>query len=293
MKKYARDLEIVIVNYNGSFWLKKVIQSLREKYLEKTKYRVGVTIVDNGSTDGSIDLLKNWRFDWLKKILAGENLGFARGNNIALREAMETSRFVMLMNSDVDFLDEGSNLDELIDYLKKNPEVGMVTPRLQLSDGKIDPACHRGEPTVWAAVTYFLGLEKLMPKSKTWGQYHQGWKGEETIHEIDALSGAALLTRSEVMEDIGLLDERFFMYAEDLDWCRRCREAGYRVVFNPEVRLVHYKNKSGLENENATIKKKTNRYFWTTMQQYYDKYYPDGKKFFKFWLKAVVFIKTN
>lgn len=271
-KKNHPDLEIIIVNYNAQFWLKKTLSSLEQHYLSSSKLTTLVTVVDNGSSDESLELLKN-HFPRVSVIALPENKGFAAANNVAL--AKSKAKFVMLLNSDVE-CSEDSNFDLLVEYLKKNENTAIVTPKVIFSDGTLDPACHRGEPTLWAAVTYFLGLEKLFPQTRLFGQYHQGYKNFSVTHQIDACSGAAMILRRSLIKNVGLLDERFFMYAEDLDWCRRFRDAGYLIVFNPAVSVIHHKYKSGISTTSQSIARNTRRHFYNTMLQYYDKHYSDS-----------------
>lgn len=270
------DLEIIIVNYNSQFWLKKTLQSLNKFYLKKTKYSILVTVVDNNSSDDSIKMIKR-EFRFVNLIQLNQNFGFAVANNAALKNTK--AKFVMLLNSDVEFL-PNSNLDILVDFMKKQPQVGMVTPRLEFTNKEIDPASHRGEPDLWASFTYFTGLERLFPKISLFAQYHQLYKNLQTIHTIDACSGAAMIVSQKALKQVGLLDERFFMYAEDLDWCKRFRENGYLIVYHPEVILIHHKNKSGIKSTSQQIAKKTRRHFYDTMLQYYDKHYKDKYPFF-------------
>ena len=283
------DLTIVIVNYNGSFWLKQTLETLAKNYLKNTRYKVEVYVVDNNSTDDSLEFLTHQNV--AKVIKNKENLGFAVANNIVLRKT--TARYSLLLNSDIEFLQSPqSNLDKLIEFMDAHSKVGVVTPFLRLTNGEIDLASHRGEPTPWAALSYFSGLDKLFPQNKFFGRYHQTYKSTDKIHEVEAVSGAAMLVRMTAVDKIGFLDERFFMYAEDLDWARRFREAGYKVIFNPEVILIHHKNKSGIENTSVKISRKTNRYFWDTMLQYYEKYYPRDF-LMRFWLKVLIFMKKG
>ncbi len=284
------DLEIIVVNYNSQFWLKKTLSSLKEFYLDSTKRNVVVTVVDNASTDDSLKMLGR-EFRWTNTIKLKENFGFAVANNAALRESK--AKYVMLLNSDVEFT-EKSNLDTLLKFMEAKPQVGVITPRIEFTNGEIDPACHRGEPTIWAAFTYMSGLEKLFPDNKWFAGYHQTYKNLRTIHTIDACSGAAFITKGELLEDVGLLDERFFMYAEDLDWCKRFREAGHKVVYNPEVIVIHHKYKSGIKNTSQKIARKTRQHFYDTMLQYYDKHYLEAyPKFVRNVIKYILVIKKG
>lgn len=289
MAKQA-DLEIIIVNYNSQFWLKKTLTTLKEFYLDKTKKTVITTVVDNASEDDSLKMLGR-EFRWVQIMKLKDNFGFAVANNAALRETK--AKYVMLLNSDVEFTKQ-SNLDTLIKFLDEKEKVGVITPRVEFTNGEIDPACHRGEPTMWASFTYMSGLETLLPTSKAFSDYHQTYKNLRSIHTIDACSGAAMIVRGKLLEIVGLLDERFFMYAEDLDWCKRFREAGYMVVYNPEVVVIHHKYKSGIKNTSQSIARKTRKHFYDTMLQYYDKHYLDEyPKFVRNIIKYILVIKKG
>lgn len=290
-KSKQKDLSIIVLSYNTQFWLKKTLQSVKDFYLSQTKYDVEMVVVDNNSDDGSPDMVAK-DFPWVTLIRSGANTGFAAGNNIALRKV--TSRYSMLLNSDTEF-HAGSNLDILIEYLDKNPGVGMITPKVQLPNGTIDPASHRGEPTPWASLTYFAGLEKMFPKSPTFGQYHQTFKNLDEIHEVDVCTGAAMIFPTTFMQKkVGYLDEQFFMYAEDIDWCRRFREAGKTIVFHPGVSITHHKYKSGIKSSSTRLAKRMHNLFYDTMLMYYDKWYANKyPKFVRTLLKTFLFIKKG
>lgn len=266
-----KDLEIIILNYNTQFWLKKVLSSLNQFFLTKTKFQVQVTVVDNNSDDNSVKMVKK-EFKWVNLIVSPENNGFSAGNNLALKNS--TAKYIMLLNSDVEF-NEKSNLDLLIDFMNSNSKVGIITPKVILPNGKLDYSCHRGEPTLWASITYFLGLAKRFPNKPLFAQYHQTYKDFNYLHEIDACSGAAMLVRTSKMKVVGLLDERFFMYAEDLDWCKRFRDAGNKIMYFPEVEVIHHKYKSGIKSSSSKTSTKVRVYFYDTMIQYFDKHYKD------------------
>lgn len=275
------SLTIVILSYNSQFWLKKTLQTLKKFYLSKSKHEVKVVVVDNASTDDSASMVKQ-QFRWATLMALDENKGYAAGNNVALKTV--TTKYAMLLNSDVEFT-EDSKLDELLAYLEEHKDVGIITPRIEYTTGEPDLASHRGEPTLWASFTFFSGLEKLFPTSKWLAQYHQLYKGFKTVHEIDACSGAAMIVRTAAMKKVGLLDERFFMYAEDLDWCKRFREEGFKIIYYPLVTVIHHKYKSGLLSTSRQIVTKTKGHFYDTMLQYYDKHY--AQKYPK-WVRSVV-----
>ena len=236
----SRSLTIIIVSYNGEFWLKKTLQTLDEFYRQKTATQVKTVVVDNGSSDDITGMIKN-DFPWVHLLASPTNLGFAGANNLALFEC--DSDFVMLLNPDTQ-LDERSRLDHLFDQLESHPEWGMIGPRLVMTDGQLDPACHRGEPTLWASFCYFARLEKLFPRLKFFAGYHRHDLDLTTCHPVDAISGAATIVSRTALTDVGPLDANFFLYGEDLDWCRRFREAGYQVVYDPAVTIIHHKHKT-------------------------------------------------
>lgn len=289
MKKKV-DLEIIIVNYNSEYWLKKTLSSLHQMYLIKTKRTVTVTVVDNASTDNSIPMVKK-EFSWVKLILLDTNYGFAYANNVALTEA--NSEHVMLLNSDVECT-VNSNFDILLNVLNEKNSNAVITPRIEFTTGEIDPACHRGEPTLWASFCYFTKLESLFPKSPLFAQYHQSYKNMHERHTIDACSGATMIVKSSAIEKVGLLDEQFFMYAEDLDWCKRFRENKYQIIYEPAVKVIHHKYKSGIKSSSQKLSKNTKKHFYTTMLQYYDKHYGDSyPQFMRSIIKYITTIKKG
>jgi len=286
------DLTLIILNYNSRFWLKKTLSTLKKEYLKKSKYKIKTIVVDNNSEDDSVLMVKK-EFKWVELIELAENIGFAAGNNVALKDIQ--SKYVMLCNNDLEFTQK-SNLDSLINYMNENEDIAVITPKLLLgnnSDGKIDMACHRGEPTPWASFTYFTKLEKLFPNKKLFSEYHQLYKGFDSIHQIDDCSGAAMLVKKSAIDKIGLLDERFFMYAEDLDWCKRFRNEDYKVYFYPDVEIIHHKYKSGIKSPSDRTSKKIKAYFYDTMLQYFDKHYSHYPRIYKFLLQIFVFIKKG
>ncbi len=289
-KNLPADLEIIILTYNSQFWLKKALTTLKEHVLRSSKYTIMVTVVDNDSDDESVQMVHQ-EFKWVNLIEQTENVGFAAGNNVALKKT--TARYAMLVNSDIEFTD-ASDLDILIKYMDDNTEVGIITPRVEFTDGTLDPACHRGEPTPWVMATYVMGLENIFPTSKLFGSYHQGYKDISSIHRIDACSGASLLIRSKIIKKIGLMDERYFMYAEDLDWCKAARDSGYDIVFHPDVQVIHHKYKSGIKSSSQKIARQTKRHFYNTMLQYYDKHYRSSyPEFVRAIIKYLVIIKLG
>lgn len=276
------DLSIIIVNYKTKDLTLQTLQSVFAA--DQPKNKLEVILIDNASEDETPQSVKKL-FPHVKLILSQSNLGFAGGNNLGLRQAK--GRYVLLLNSDT--LITKDTLVKMVDFMDKNPQVGLATCRVELANGQIDPASHRGFPTPWAAIAYYSGLEKLFPKSKLFGQYHQGWKDLTITHEIDAPVGAFFMLNKRALDQVGLLDETFFMYGEDLDLAYRIKKANWQIMWTPITKIIHLKGASGLKKEvnnqlTEEAKKqrmKTTESFFDTMKIFYQKHY--RKKYFFLW----------
>ena len=255
-------LSIVILNYNTRDLLYQTLSSI------ETHLTHEIIVVDNASTDGSAEMVAK-DFPQVKLVLNQQNHGFAAGNNIGLN--ISKGDFVMLLNSDTKIINPA--LDLLIKHLENHPKIGIITPKLLLADGSIDLACHRGFPKIANSLAYFLKLEEKFPNSKIFAGYHQTWKDFETTHEVDAVSGAAMIIRGEVIDQIGHLDEQFFMYAEDIDFCYRAKQNGWQIVYFPEAKVMRFKCQTGNNSENKNLQTETKRHFYQTMKQYFAKHY--------------------
>lgn len=266
------DLSVVIVSYNTKEFLQKLLVSLEKSRLQR--YTMEIVVVDNASQDGSRELIRQ-NFPQVRLVVNERNRGFAAGNNQGLRQAK--GRYFLLLNSDTRV--EPDTLKTMLEVMEANPAFAASTCRLELPSGQLDPACHRGFPTPWAALTYFTQLERLFPSSKLFGQYHQGWKDIRKIHEVDVISGAFFLVRRETTEKVGLLDEGYFMYGEDIDWCLRMKKAGLKIAFVPSTKVIHVKGQSGRAktignlSEQNDSKRLSDHYFWETMKLFYQKHY--------------------
>lgn len=286
-----KTLEIIIVSYNSLVWLRKTLDSLNKFYLPDSKYSITVTVVDNASTDSTVQMLQR-SYQRVNLIQSGMNAGFSAGNNLALK--LSKADFIMLLNSDME-ITEKSNFDKLINYLDLNGDIGIITPKILLADGKMDKACHRGEPGVLDVFFYFAGFEKLFPKIKLFTKYHLLEKDLSSVHEVDAVTGACMIMKNSVLKEIGYFDEQFFMYSEDMDLCRRFREKGYKIIFHPDVEVIHHKYKSGLSSTDQKTKTKISNHFYKSFLLYYDKYYAD--KFYyrlaRIFLSFFVYLKVR
>ncbi len=285
------DLSVVILNYKSKDFLKKCLTSLEKacKHLKKNGFTYEVIVVENASGDDLKPLKKQKKLVTFKLIENKKNLGFSKGNNIGIKASK--GRYVLLLNPDT--VVEENTLTGMIKFMDNNPNVGLSTCYVELvKTGEIDWASHRGFPTPWASFTYYSKLSKIFPKTKLFGQYHQTWKDLNTIHEIDSPVGAFYLIRRRVLNQVGLLDEDYFMYAEDLDLAFRIKKAGYKVMYNPKFKIYHYKGvSSGIKKHTLKDSKNTlkNRkiitsYFYDTMIIFYKKHYAKKYPFFINWL---------
>lgn len=256
-------LSIIILSYNTKDLLKQTLDSI--PFHDDWE----IIVVDNASTDGSVAMLAS-QFPAVRLVQNQENVGFAAGNNQAIRIAK--GKFILLLNSDT--IIQNNALEQMLQLFEQDPKIGVVTPKVVLPDGAIDLACHRGMPTPWRAFTYFSKLEQLFPNSKLFGGYHLTHLNFENTHEVEAVSGVAMMVRKQVIDEVGALDERFFFYAEDLDWCLRIRTAHWKIIYDPRATILHFKSQSGKKNKSDQEKERMARhYFYETMLQFYDKHY--------------------
>ncbi|HZZ98416.1 MAG TPA: glycosyltransferase family 2 protein [Candidatus Saccharimonadia bacterium] len=270
----AARLSIIILNHNTEKLVAAALRSVQE--LRQPDWEV--IVVDNASTDNSVAMMKK-AFPWVEIVVSTKNLGFAGGNNLGLKKA--TGTYIILLNSDALFTRHGK-IETLLSYLDTHDEVGIVAPKVTLPNGHLDRAAHRGFPTPWNAFTYFSKLEHLTESipllNRVFGGYHMTWLNTREPHEIDACTGAAMIVRAAAMKKVGLLDQDFFMYGEDIDWCYRFKEAGWRIMFHPGFEILHLKHQSGMKRavfsqEDQEKRAQTTAQFFDTMKQFYRKHY--------------------
>ena len=285
------DLSVVIVNYKTRDLtlqtLTSVFEAIKTADAKAKTVKVEVILVDNASADDTPKIVRR-RFPETQVIASKKNLGFAGGNNLGIKSA--SGRYVLLLNSDT--LVNKDTFTKMIKFMDENPKVGLSTCKVRLFAGGIDPASHRGFPTPWAALTYYSGLEKLWPKSRLFGQYHQGWKDLKTTHEIDTPVGAFFFLRHEALKQTGNLDEAFFMYGEDIDLAFRIKSAGWEIIYTPITSITHLKGASGLNKkvqnqltaEAKAIRIRTVTNFFEAMKLFYQKHYRKRYPFVLAWL---------
>ncbi len=223
-------LAVSVVSYRTPELLAACLRSLER---ERRQLALDVTVTDNASGDGSAELVAE-RFPWARLVRNTENVGFGRAHNQALRGS--DARYLLVLNADAEV--QPGALSRLARYLEEHPGVGAVGPRLRYPDGRTQPS-RRRFPT---PSTFFLEstqLQRLFPSAPTIHRYYVLDRSDDETQDVDWLVGACVCVRGEAASQVGLFDERFFLYSEELDWCRRLRAAGWRVVYLPEAEVTH------------------------------------------------------
>ena len=229
-------LSVVIVNYNVEHFLEQCLFSVR-KALKTVEGEVFV--VDNNSVDGSLKMLRE-KFPDIKLIANKQNLGFSRANNQAIRQSQ--GEYVLLLNPDT--VVEDDTFSKVVAFMDAHPDAGGLGVNMVDGRGKFLPESKRGLPTPLTSFYKIFGLSRLFPHSKRFSRYHLGHLDQFETNEVDVLAGAFMLIRRKVLDEIGLLDEAFFMYGEDIDLSYRITLAGYKNYYFPETRIIHYKGES-------------------------------------------------
>ena len=264
----TRDLTVVILNYNTRDHLRVCLDALRREGSTTASDPPGpisaeIIVVDNDSRDHSADMAEA-EYPWVTVIRSGRNGGFAYGNNIALRQANGAA--VMLLNPDTET--PPGSIKSLYDHLQAHPEAGVVGPKLLREDGSMHMACRRSFPSPPVSLYRLTGLARLFPSSPRFGAYNLTYVDPNVELEVDSVCGACMLVRREAIEQAGLLDECFFMYGEDLDWCWRIKEAGWTVRYVPGSVVKH---QHGGSSRRRPIR--TTWHFFHAMDLFYRKHY--------------------
>lgn len=266
----VRDLGIVIVNWNTCEFLRRCLDTvLSSKGIER--YRV--LVVDNASDDGSADMVRRL-FPQVEIIANGANIGYPRANNVGLRRlgfqaagdvADSAPRYALLLNPDTELPRDA--LYDMVQFMDSRPDIGVAGPKLLLGDGSLDKACRRGFPTPLVSFYHYSGLARLFPRNRRFGRYNMTFADENEALEVDSVVGAYMQVRKSAIKRVGLLDEAFFMYGEDIDWAYRVKEAGYKVWYHPSVTVHHFKRAASRKNPKAQFE------FWRAMLIFYRKHF--------------------
>lgn len=244
------DISAIIVSFNVRELLSACIKSVIES---AESLKIEIFVVDNNSHDGSSQEVRN-NFPNVKLLSNKKNLGFSKANNQAIKKAK--GKYILILNPDT--VMEKDTLLKMKQFMDKNPKIGISTCRVELPDGNLDHDCRRLFPTPWKALCHFSGISKLFRGSGVFDQYYMGFADSSLEHEIDACAGAFMLVRNAAIKKVGLFDEDFFFYGEDLDWCWRFKEKGYKIVYTPITKIVHYKGvSSGIKKHSKHLSKAT------------------------------------
>lgn len=231
------ELSICILTYNSKSYLRDCLDSIRA-FPPKGEYEI--IVADNNSTDGSQQMLEE-EYPEVQLIRNEGNLGFTKPNNQMLHLAK--GEFLLLLNPDTKIIEDCFNPQ--LDYLKAHPEVGICIPKVLNEDGSFQKQSRRGEPRPLEVFGYFTGLGKLFPNNKRLNGYLMTWLPEDEIAEVSAVSGSCMFIRRETWQAVGDLDETFFAYQEDSDYCIRASKLGWKVVYLPISKIIHYGGKGG------------------------------------------------
>ena len=272
-------LSIIILSYNTRDITKQCLQTLIKSLTSTKLFETEVIVADNASTDGTQAMLSEFKKTFssqhisLVTIFNEKNEGFTRGNNQSARQAK--GQHILFLNSDViiDNVDWGI----LIKYFESDSNLAVLTVKVTLDNGLIDPASHRGFPTIFRSFCYYSKLETITKPvpylNKVFGGYHLTDLDLSKSHEIDSPSGAFYLVKKDIFEKVHGFDEDFFMYGEDLDLSFRIKEMGYKIIYYPEFKVRHLKYQSGLGTADKAILIKTHRHFYDAMHIFYKKHY--------------------
>ena len=229
-------LSVIIVNYNVKHFLE---QALTAVFQSETSFDFDVYVVDNNSADGSVEMVRT-HFPQVHLMAETENHGFSKANNLAIKKSM--ARYVLLLNPDT--VIETDTLQKSVDFMETTPIAGGLGVKMIDGRGNFLPESKRGFPSPLVAFYKMTGLSTLFPQSTTFGKYHLSYLDKNEVHEVEVLSGAFMLLRKSVLDDIGLLDEAFFMYGEDIDLSFRIVQAGYKNYYFPKTKIIHFKGES-------------------------------------------------
>ncbi len=230
-------LSVVFLNYNTRDLTRQALSSV---LAAAEGLAVEIFVVDNASADGSADMVAE-EFPQVKLIRNAANVGFAAGNNVALRQV--TGEYALLINTDT--IVRRDALRTMVEFLDAHPEAGACGCKILDPDGTLQLDSRRGFPTPLAAFCKMSGLSRFFPKHPLIAHYHMTYLDPEQTAEVEVLSGSCMMVRKAAMDQVGLLDEDYFMYGEDIDWCYRFHQAGWKIYYVPTTSIIHFRGESG------------------------------------------------
>lgn len=274
-------LSIIIVNYNVQPFLEQCLHSVRKA---AKNISAEIFVVDNNSVDGSVQMVKE-KFPEVLLIENKKNTGFSYANNQAIK--ISKGEYILLLNPDT--VVEEDTFEKVISFMDSHPDAGGLGVKMLDGKGNFLPESKRGLPTPAVAFYKIFGFSKLFPRSKTFGKYHLGFLDKDKTHKVDILSGAFMLMRKSVLDKVGLLDETFFMYGEDIDLSYRIILGGYNNYYFPETRIIHYKGES--------TKKSSVNYvfvFYRAMVIFAQKHFSQNNaKLFSFLINIAIYLRAG
>jgi N-acetylglucosaminyl-diphospho-decaprenol L-rhamnosyltransferase len=261
------DLGIVIVSWNTHDLLRDCLRSV----FASEGVSVRVIVVDNASSDGSAAMVRD-EFPAATVIANDENRGFPAANNQGFRElgferngGSDAPRYALALNPDTVL--PPTALADMVHYMDADETIGAAGPKLVLLDGALDLACRRSFPSPAISFYRMVGLSKLFPRSRRFGRYNLTYLDPDAEAEVDSVVGAFMMVRREAIQRVGLFDETYFMYGEDLDWAYRIKQAGWRVMYNPRVTVTHVKRAASRQSKRAQSE------FYRAMLIFYRQHY--------------------
>jgi GT2 family glycosyltransferase len=259
------SLSIIIVNYNTKDLLDDCLSSI---LANGTSLDLEIFVVDNASIDGSTQMVKQ-KYLTVNLIENSENVGFARANNQAIAKAQGT--YLFLLNSDASI--RPGTIDAMVKFMDAYPMVGALGAKL-LSQNLVPQISCRHFPTVFTTLSQFFGLSAMFPRSRLWGRYDMGYWDHREARKVDSVPGAALLVRKNTIQEVGPLDENYFLYFEDTDWCYRINQAGWEVFFLPEAEVIHRGGASAAKSNQGVFHDNTlSKAFFSSLFYYFRKFH--------------------
>ncbi|MFM9328681.1 glycosyltransferase family 2 protein [Paenibacillus mesotrionivorans] len=258
------DISIIIVNYRT---LRLTMDAIKSVFQSVTERKYEVILIDNNSSDGIIEIATN-NYPQILTIENQNNVGFAKANNQGI--SIASGRYILLLNSDTVICQD--TIEFMVSIMDAHPTVGASGCKVVLPNGELDKACRRGFPTPSASFYYAFGFSKLFPNVPRFNQYQLGYLDPDESYPVDCLVGAFMMVRREVIDQVGGLDEEFFMYGEDIDWCYRIKQAGWEIYYYPKTSITHYKGASS-RRKPFKIVYEFHRAMWLFHRKHYKKKY--------------------
>ncbi|PID29219.1 MAG: hypothetical protein CR982_03435 [Candidatus Cloacimonadota bacterium] len=253
------DISIVILNYNVKFFLENCLRSV----INSSKgLNCEIIVSDNNSSDGSKEYITE-RFPGIRYIYNNENLGFAKGNNIALKEAK--GKYILVLNPDT--LLKEDTLRKCFNYMEESSRYDLVSCKVVTPDGKIDPNCHRSTPTPWNSLTHITKLSKLF-RNKLFSSYNMLYANDNEIFDVEVVSGSFMFFRRKILEKGIYIPDEYFMYGEDIDFCFQIRKEGFKIGYLPITECIHYRGQS-----TKSVKLSMRSHFYKSMNIFIQKNY--------------------